>query len=657
MRGALAVILLVLVSLAPMAAYFGWFRTDASRVVPVVLETAGAAAAAPLRSVVGAPMTADEDHAIRSRLWLKYVGRAPLKHNDSLALPSLPPRVVAPGLLEWRERYAKAEHVGEFIQHSQDARVWIETSADNEPTFAWFVVSSTTDLPRQRRVLELEDRSMPQRPENTLKLELPLTAGDVVGSTAAIGAYSYGVKSRKETFASRPLRCPNGACRVKPTVVADKDARVVYKSNGGVFMELSGDVWAESNQDGGQLIFFWGVVRESATQVLFMDAGRNMWLKVKPLPPRNRTLSEGVILLATGIKDGSEEGSWSPWTLLCNVCDPLRTCRAALKKQDAERKAKGIGKPLHFVFSVTAMQKFEWQSRFFLYWYNVSQTLTKAGSVTRLLTASRGDHLMNEVPTFVAKPPTEDMARDSYVPYNKITAVLQWIQAKHDQLPPDAIVCIIDVDVVLLEDIAYMAADVERGKPLGAKGFMSFAYDDSPYDRMITRYCKGCKEADPLAVPYIIHKTDLLELAPKWLAKCREIRADTQPWHQVTDWRAVKGLQLSWTAEQWAYLLSAAEMGLRHAVREDMSSFTGCGVLQLDEPMIHFSDWTKGIDKAGQLFKWSKGMPNALDVVPDVDPKNPCEIDRAMINALKDAREHVKPTGHVFANGEHMPEF
>lgn len=89
---------------------------------------------------------------------------------------------------------------------------------------------------------------------------------------------------------------------------------------------------------------------------------------------------------------------------------------------------------------------------------------------------------------------------------------------------------------------------------------MSFANDDSPYDRMITRYCKGCKSADPLAVPYFIHKTDLLELAPKWLDKCRELRTDTQPWHlvrrssslvrrptdvaQVKDWRAFKPLQV-----------------------------------------------------------------------------------------------------------------
>ena len=32
------------------------------------------------------------------------------------------------------------------------------------------------------------------------------------------------------------------------------------------------------------------------------------------------------------------------------------------------------------------------------------------------------------------------------------------------------------------------------------------------------------------------------------------------------------------------------------------------------------------------------GMPNALDVVPDIDPNNKCEVDRAMLAALHDAK-------------------
>lgn len=56
-----------------------------------------------------------------------------------------------------------------------------------------------------------------------------------------------------------------------------------------------------------------------------------------------------------------------------------------------------------------------------------------------------------------------------YVPYNKITSVMQWIMAKHAELPKDQIVVIIDVDVVLLEDISYFAVNVKKGFPLGAK--------------------------------------------------------------------------------------------------------------------------------------------------------------------------------------------
>lgn len=214
-----------------------------------------------------------------------------------------------------------------------------------------------------------------------------------------------------------------------------------------------------------------------------------------------------------------------------------------------------------------------------------------------------------------------------YCRYNKIVSVLEWIKAEHANLPPDQIVAIMDVDIVLLEgtswlcifslfsffsviflDLSYLAVDVAKGKPMGAKGFMSFTGEGSMYDRVVERYCPTCQGADPLAVPYFIHKDDLLELAPRWYEMCRKIRRDTLPWDKVTDWRKQAPLQLSWTAEQWAYLLTASEMGLRHQVREDMSAFTSDSTQKLNEPMIHFSDWTVGKDANGQKMKWSKGI-------------------------------------------------
>jgi hypothetical protein len=153
-RGCLVIALLVLVSLAPAAAYFGWFRPSSATGVAKSgsrLESAHGAAAAqetPVREFVpgGPALSADEDHAIRSRLWLKYVGRAPIKHDEALELPKVPPSVQPPNLLQFRERFAKADAAdnGEFIQHAQDARIWLEVADEPAAVFAWAIVEETT---------------------------------------------------------------------------------------------------------------------------------------------------------------------------------------------------------------------------------------------------------------------------------------------------------------------------------------------------------------------------------------------------------------------------------------------------------------------------------------------------------------------------------
>jgi hypothetical protein len=152
-RGCLLVALLVLVSLAPAAAYFGWFRSSSvpvrleSAVHPAAAAQANAGSGAVREFVPGGPaLSADEDHAIRSRLWQKYVGRAPIKHDEALELPKLPPSVTPPNLLQFRERFAKADSGdnGEFIQHAQDARIWLEVADEPAAVFAWAVVEETT---------------------------------------------------------------------------------------------------------------------------------------------------------------------------------------------------------------------------------------------------------------------------------------------------------------------------------------------------------------------------------------------------------------------------------------------------------------------------------------------------------------------------------
>lgn len=59
--------------------------------------------------------------------------------------------------------------------------------------------------------------------------------------------------------------------------------------------------------------------------------------------------------------------------------------------------------------------------------------------------------------------------------------------------------------------------------------------------------------------------------------------------------------------------------------------------------MIHFSDWTKGLDKDGKEAKWNKGRADAVAGIPNVNPKDPCEINKVMISKLQEARAALYP--------------
>ena len=89
----------VLLSLAPLAAYFGIFRGGNSSVVPTFSGAGGG-------GIVAIDVADTSDHAVRSRLWLKYVGRAPLQ-PEKLVMPSTS-MPAAVQVLPQRERFEKA---------------------------------------------------------------------------------------------------------------------------------------------------------------------------------------------------------------------------------------------------------------------------------------------------------------------------------------------------------------------------------------------------------------------------------------------------------------------------------------------------------------------------------------------------------------------
>lgn len=98
-------LLLVLLSLAPLAAYFGVFRND----VTSNNGGGGAGNGAGLfggSSSAALPASADDDLQVRSRLWLKYVGRAP-EVPASIVHKPMPVPGPLQQLLAKRERYER----------------------------------------------------------------------------------------------------------------------------------------------------------------------------------------------------------------------------------------------------------------------------------------------------------------------------------------------------------------------------------------------------------------------------------------------------------------------------------------------------------------------------------------------------------------------
>jgi hypothetical protein len=90
-------------------------------------------------------------------------------------------------------------------------------------------------------------------------------------------------------------------------------------------------------------------------------------------------------------------------------------------------------------------------------------------------------------------------------------------------------------------------------------------------------------------IPIVIHRDDLTALAAPWLAKTEEIRDDARS-------RTVVG----WVAEMWGYAFAAAELGLRHELRE-LARFPTED--RVDLPLIHYCYASAA---AGTRWTWDK---------------------------------------------------
>lgn len=90
---------------------------------------------------------------------------------------------------------------------------------------------------------------------------------------------------------------------------------------------------------------------------------------------------------------------------------------------------------------------------------------------------------------------------------------------------------------------------------------------------LVEKHCRNQELVDSVGIPVLIHRDDLAAVAPLSLKKTVEIRRD---WRS----REIAG----WVAEMWAYAFAAADLGLKHMVRE----MTRVDIEDLaDLPIVH----------------------------------------------------------------------
>jgi peptidyl serine alpha-galactosyltransferase len=245
---------------------------------------------------------------------------------------------------------------------------------------------------------------------------------------------------------------------------------------------------------------------------------------------------------------------------------------------------------IHTVFSVDGSLYQRWQADLLAFSHEKSG---QPGPLTRLLSAN-GPPTPFAGRTFQTNPYSpHPVSGEYYPPYNKPEALRAWLR----EVPlEEEVVLLLDPDCLFLQPLT---GSVSRGNPIAHPiEFMNPAR----HAELLEKHCLNPELVDNVGVPILIHKDDLAAVAPLWLEKTEEIRNDPRSLY-LTDG--------GWIAEMCGYTLAAAEIGLRHTVRE-LSRFQMD--YRADLPTIHYSYTSSDPAKR---WVWDKRAYEPWERVPD----------------------------------------
>ncbi|CAI5536557.1 unnamed protein product [Closterium sp. Naga37s-1] len=181
-----------------------------------------------------------------------------------------------------------------------------------------------------------------------------------------------------------------------------------------------------------------------------------------------------------------------------------------------------------------------------------------------------------------------------YSAINKPVGVKYWLDNSPDAQLVD-FVLILDADQILRRPILPWELGAERGRPVSA----DYGYLIGCDNILGSLHMKHPKHCDKVGGYIAIHVEDLRLLAPRWIAKTEEVRADKE--HYATNITGDVYGQ-GWISEMYGYSFGASDANLHHVVIDNIMLYPGYApVPNVDPRLFHY-----GLEVKVLNYSWDK---------------------------------------------------
>ncbi|GAB2233546.1 hypothetical protein Droror1_Dr00002772 [Drosera rotundifolia] len=273
-----------------------------------------------------------------------------------------------------------------------------------------------------------------------------------------------------------------------------------------------------------------------------------------------------------------------------------------------------------------------WQCRVMYYWFKRfggdGGKGGEMGGFTRILHSGKGDGLMDEIPTFVAKPLPAGVDQ-GYIVLNRPWAFVQWLQQA--DIKEDYIL-MAEPDHIIVKPIPNLSRD-----GLGA-AFPFFYIEPKKYESILRKFFpfeKGpISNIDPIGnSPVIVAKKSLKKIAPTWMNISLGMKKDPE-----------SDKAFGWVLEMYAYAVASATHGVKNILYKDFMIQPPWDTEVGNKYIIHYTygcDYDmKGKLTYGKIGQWRFDKRSYTNVLP---PRNlslpPPGVPESVVTLVKMVNE------------------